>query len=114
MARYTLTGHVLDRDCVPKNIGRGLPPEIPVVLFGRLALDTPLHGRHLGGALLPDALGRAVQSSHLVAAHFVVVDAVHEKAAKKSETALDHGDVVRPRLPLGCRTSAGSPWILAV
>jgi GNAT superfamily N-acetyltransferase len=81
VAYYTLTGHVLDRDKVPKNIGHGLPSEIPVVLLGRLALDVSLHRQHLGGALLADALGRAVESSRIVAARFLVVDALHEKAA---------------------------------
>jgi predicted N-acetyltransferase YhbS len=51
------------------------------VLLARLALHTPLHGQGLGGALLADALERVVTATALVAARFVVVDALHENAA---------------------------------
>src|SRR4051812_27642356 len=81
VAYYSLAGHVLARAALPKRIGRGSPIEIPAILLGRLALHATLQGQHLGGALLADALGRAVDSSRQVAARFVVVDALHEAAA---------------------------------
>jgi predicted N-acetyltransferase YhbS len=81
VAYYSLSGHILVRDQIPKSLGRGMPVEIPVVLLGRLALDTSLHGQRLGAALLSDALARAVISTYQVAARFVVVDALHDKAA---------------------------------
>ena len=81
VAYYSLAGHVLARDAVPKKLGRGSPIETPAILLGQLALDATLQGQRLGGALLADALGRAVDFSRLVAARFVVVDALHEPAA---------------------------------
>ncbi len=78
---YSLSGHVLVRGERPKRLGHGSPSEIPVVLLGRLALDRTVHGQGLGGALLADALSRAVASTRLVAARFVVVDALHAEAA---------------------------------
>ena len=46
-------------------------------LAGRVAV----RGRGAGGALLADALGRIVVATQTVAARFVVVDALHERAA---------------------------------
>lgn len=78
---YTLTGHRLVRDDLPRSIGRGSPADIPAVLLARLALDRTHHGGGMGGALLADALTRIVDATDIVAARFVVVDALHEKAA---------------------------------
>lgn len=82
VAYYSLAGHVLVRDELPRRIGHGSPAEIPVVLLGRLALDASLHGQGFGGAVLAEALERAVESTRLVAARFIVVDALHERAAQ--------------------------------
>lgn len=78
---YSLTGHRLVRDDLPRALGRGSPAEIPAVLLARLALDTSLHGQGRGGALLIDALERIVVATETVAARFIVVDALHERAA---------------------------------
>jgi GNAT superfamily N-acetyltransferase len=78
---YSLTGHRLVRDVLPKSIGHGSPAEIPAVLLARLALDQAHHGGGAGGALLADALGRIVLATQTVAARFVVVDALHAHAA---------------------------------
>ena len=78
---YSLTGHRLVRDVLPKSIRRGSPAEIPAVLLARLALDQAQHGAGAGGALLVDALERIVIATQTVAARFVVVDALHEHAA---------------------------------
>ena len=82
---YSLAGHRLIRDELPKSIGRGSPAEIPAVLLARLAIDAQLQGQRLGGALLADALKRVVAATDLVAARFVVVDALDENAAKFHE-----------------------------
>jgi GNAT superfamily N-acetyltransferase len=78
---YSLTGHSLVRDALSRGIGRGSPAEIPAVLLARLALDISLQGRGMGGVLLVDALARVVVASRTVAARFVVVDAVDDRAA---------------------------------
>jgi len=78
---YSLAGHRLVRDDLSRSIGRGSPTEVPAVLLARLALDRTHHGGGNGGALLADALARIVVAAHIVAARFVVVDALHEKAA---------------------------------
>lgn len=78
---YSLTGHRLVRDDLPRSIGRGSPTEIPAVLLARLALDRTCQGSGAGGVLLADALARIVVATDIVAARFVVVDALHERAA---------------------------------
>ncbi len=78
---YSLTGHRLVREDLPRSIGRGSPDEIPAVLLARLALHRTHQGGGNGGALLADALARIVVATNIVAARFVVVDALHEEAA---------------------------------
>ncbi len=54
---------------------------MPAVLLARLAIDKTLQGQGLGGVLLADALGQTVAAVQRVAARFVIVDAIDEKAA---------------------------------
>ncbi|GAA1602205.1 GNAT family N-acetyltransferase [Actinoplanes couchii] len=77
---YTIAAHLIVREELPKAIGRGNPGQIPAVLLARLALDKTLHGQGLGGALLADALERIVIATRVVAARFVVVDAIDQGA----------------------------------
>ncbi len=78
---YSLTGHRLVHDDLPRSIGRGSPSEIPAVLLARLALDRGHQGGGNGGVLLANALARVVVATGIVAARFVLVDALHERAA---------------------------------
>jgi GNAT superfamily N-acetyltransferase len=81
VAYFTLAGHVIERRDLPQRIGRGSPARIPAVLIARLALHRDLHGQGLGGILLADASRRIVDATDVVAARFVVVDAVSDDAA---------------------------------
>ena len=81
VAYFTLAGHVIERDELPARPGRGSPDRIPAVLIARFALHETLHGSGLGGTLLADAVSRIVAATDIVAARFVVVDAIDEHAA---------------------------------
>ena len=81
LAYYSLAGHLLYRDDLPRSIGRGSPREVAAVLLTRLALDRSVQGRGAGRGLLAEALTRVVESADSVASRFVVVDAVDEAAA---------------------------------
>ena len=82
VAYFTLAGHVIERSQdLPGGVGRGSPDRIPAVLIARLALHRDLHGHGLGGALLADASRRIVDATDIVAARFVVVDAISDEAA---------------------------------
>jgi GNAT superfamily N-acetyltransferase len=71
----------LEREVLPRSLGRGSPDRIPAGLIARLALHQDLHGRGLGGVLLADASSRIVAATDIVAARFAVVDAIDERAA---------------------------------
>jgi predicted N-acetyltransferase YhbS len=62
-AYYVLNADVLQRDELPRSLGRGGPRQIPAVLLARLALDRSLHGQGLGGALLAEALTRVLAAT---------------------------------------------------
>jgi GNAT superfamily N-acetyltransferase len=81
VAYFTLAGHVIERGNLPVRLGRGSPDRMPAVLIARLALAQSFHGRGLGGVLLADAASRIVAATDIVAARFVVVDAIDEPAA---------------------------------
>ena len=83
---YALAAHKVARADVPAKVGRGGPAEIPAVLLARLALSESLHGQGLGAVLVADALDRIVEATHTVAARLVVVDALHERAARFYES----------------------------
>jgi GNAT superfamily N-acetyltransferase len=78
---FSLAGHVIERDALPRQVGRGSPDRIPSVLIARLALHQQLQGRGLGGVLLADACARVVSATEVVAARLVVVDAINEHAS---------------------------------
>ena len=80
VAYFTLVGHVIEREVRPRRLGRGSPDRIPAVLIARLALDHGLHGQGLGGVLLADASRRIVAATNIVAARFVVVNAIDDDA----------------------------------
>jgi GNAT superfamily N-acetyltransferase len=84
----TLAAGIVARRDLTKALGHGFPDTIPVTLLARLALRRDLQHQKLGGVLLAEALGIAARSAVHVAAAFVVVDALHERAA---EFYMHHG-----------------------
>jgi len=82
VAYYSLATHVLVKDQLPLALGRGSPERIPAALLARLALDRRIQGRGLGTVVLAEALGRVVEATKVVAARFVVVDAIDDEASR--------------------------------
>lgn len=78
---YTLASATVLLVDLPLNLGKKLPryPVVPAVRMGRLAVDLAHKGLGLGGALLADALARAIRAE--IAAYALVVDAKDESAA---------------------------------
>lgn len=78
---YTLASASILLADLPASTGKKLPryPSVPAVRMGRLAVDQAIQGHGLGGALLADALDRAVRSE--IAAFALIVDAKNESAA---------------------------------
>ena len=82
VAYYTLAAHVIEREQLSKRLGRGMPRQLPAVLLGRLALDRTLYGQGLGGAVLAESISRVVEITTQLGARYLVVDAVHVRAAE--------------------------------
>jgi len=94
---YTLASASLMLTDLPAGIIKKLPryPTVPAIRMGRLAVDQAFKGQGLGGALLADALNRAVRSE--IAAYALMVDAKDEAAAAFYQ---HHGFIALPESPL--------------
>ena len=78
---YTLSSASVLLDELPAALAKKLPryPSVPAIRMGRLAMDINFKGCGLGGAMLADALARAVRSE--IAAYAMLVDARDDTAA---------------------------------
>ena len=96
-AYYTLASASVLLADLPRDIAQKLPkyPTVPAVRMGRLAVDEAFKGQGLGGALLADALARALNSE--IAAFALVVDA---KDASSAAFYQHHGFIAMPDSPL--------------
>lgn len=94
---YTLASASLLLTDLPVSTGKKLPryPTVPAVRMGRLAVDQAFQCQGLGGALLADALERAIRSE--IAAFALLVDAKDETAATFYR---HHGFIAFPDSPL--------------
>ena len=61
-------------------VRRNMPDPIPVMVLARLAVDRNVQGKQLGGALLKDAVSRALSVSENAGVRALLVHALHEKA----------------------------------
>jgi ribosomal protein S18 acetylase RimI-like enzyme len=93
---YTLASASLLLADLPTSTGKKLPryPTVPTVRMGRLAVDQAFKGQGLGGALLADALDRAVRSE--IAAYALMVDAKDEATVAFYR---HHGFIALPESP---------------
>jgi len=57
-----------------------MPDPLPVMVLARLAIDHHAHGIKLGGALLQDAVHRAVAVSQNAGVRALLVHALHDRA----------------------------------
>ena len=79
---YALASGSVERIVTPKSIARNMPEPIPVMVLGRLAIDTRMQGQRLGAALLKDALLRIVTVARNVGIRAVLVHAISEDAKR--------------------------------
>ena len=59
-ASYAIAAGAVSHQLATTRVRRDMPDPIPVMVLARLAVDRGMQGQHLGGALLPDAVNRAV------------------------------------------------------
>ena len=79
---YALSSGSVERIEAPKPIARNMPETIPVMLLGRLAIDSSAQGQGLGAALLKDALLRILSVSKNVGVRAILVHAISEDAKR--------------------------------
>jgi ribosomal protein S18 acetylase RimI-like enzyme len=74
-------GAVMPREASARTVqGLAANQPIPVVLLGRLAVDAPDQGQHLGRSLLLDAMTRVLEAGQLIGIRALVVHAIDERA----------------------------------
>jgi GNAT superfamily N-acetyltransferase len=78
---FAIAPHLLERDELPRRIGRGAPQRIPAILLAKLAVDRRWQGRHLGSDLLVEAMTTILHAARVAGGRLIVVDAVDEQAA---------------------------------
>ena len=80
---YSLSPASLDSARTPAIATRGLGRyEVPVFRLGRLAVDRPIQGSGLGGALLMAAAQRCMAVAEQVGGVALLIDAKHDRAAR--------------------------------
>lgn len=76
IAFYCLSSGIVTTNDATGAIKRNMPREIPMILLGRLAVDTHYTGKGIGRAMVNDALKRALQAADIIGVRGVLVDAL--------------------------------------
>ncbi len=79
---YALASGSVAADETPGKIRRNMPDPLPVMILGRLAIDTALQGRGFGSDLLRDAVLRTMQAAEIAGIRAMLVHALDARAAK--------------------------------
>ena len=77
---YALAAGAVSRTSAPRTVRRNMPDPVPVLVLGRLAVQQAAQGKQLGGALLQDAVLRAVAVSQNAAVRALLVHALNPRA----------------------------------
>jgi len=82
IAYSSLAAQSVDRDAIGGGkLARNAPPQVPVILLARLAVDTRWQGNRIGQSLLQHAIATAHEAGRLVGLRAVVVDPTDAAAA---------------------------------
>ncbi len=77
---YALATGSIERIATTGNFSRGMPDPIPIIVLGRLAIDTKQQGKRLGAALLKDAMLRTLSIANTVGVRGLLVHAISTEA----------------------------------
>jgi GNAT superfamily N-acetyltransferase len=77
---YALAAGGVAVAAAPGRFRRNMPDPVPVVLLGRLAVDSTRHGHGFGRALLRDAATRVIGAAETVGIRGIVVHAISDQA----------------------------------
>ena len=79
---YTLAVGAVAHVEAPGRVRRNMPDPLPVMVLGRLAVDTRLQRRGIGKGLLRDAVLRTVQAAEIAGIRAILVHAISESAKR--------------------------------
>ena len=79
---YTLAVGAVAHADAPGRMKRNMPDPLPVMVLGRLAVDTDVQRRGIGKGLLRDAILRTVQAAEIAGIRAILVHAISEPAKR--------------------------------
>ena len=97
LAYYALAAGAVSHQESPGSIRRNMPDPVPVMVLARLAVDQRLQGQQVGGALLKDALQRALTVAQNIGVRALLVHALNDRAR---EFYTHYGFVTSPANPM--------------
>ena len=97
LAYYAVAAGAVSHQQSPGSIRRNMPDPVPVMVLARLAVDQRLQGRQVGGALLKDALQRAVSVAQDIGIRALLVHALNDRARQFYS---DYGFLPSPANPM--------------
>lgn len=77
---YALAAGAVAHQLATSTVRRNMPDPVPVMVLGRLAVDTRAQGIQLGAAMLKDALNRAITVSQNTGVRALLVHAMNDRA----------------------------------
>jgi GNAT superfamily N-acetyltransferase len=97
VAYYSLSAGAINHETAPKAMRRNMPDPMPVLLLGRLAVDSRYHNQGIGQALLRDAMLRAVGVASEAGVFAILV---HALSGPARQFYLSRGFVESPLQPM--------------
>jgi GNAT superfamily N-acetyltransferase len=79
---YAMAAGAVAHEHATSNVKRNMPDPVPVMILARLAVDRRAQGMQVGGALLQDAVQRALAVSQNAGVRALLVHALHERAKR--------------------------------
>jgi GNAT superfamily N-acetyltransferase len=79
---YALAAGSVAHTEAASRIKRNMPDPVPVILIGRLAIDSRFQGHGIGADLLRDAVLRTLQVAEIAGVRAILVSAISENARK--------------------------------
>jgi GNAT superfamily N-acetyltransferase len=80
VAYYAIASGAVTCNEATGRLRRNMPDPIPVVVLGRLAVDSRLHGQGFGRALVRDAALRVLQAADVIGIRGMTVQALSDEA----------------------------------
>lgn len=77
---YAMAAGAISHQIAIGTVRRNMPDPVPMMVLARLAVDRRAQGIKLGGALLQDALNRAIAVSRNTGVRALLVHALHDNA----------------------------------